>query len=929
MKEGFISYEFDNKEIQNPFHIPRHQFVCFVFFLSLISSFSNRSLHSYLSFFESQNYLRMREGCNTDKNMLIRGETATSSTFLLPGSRTHYAPNTFVDPQHMDVSMKLDLPGQIIEIALVIVLEGRHPQLSTFIHLNAVSFEGLRLRGVAYEGIMEIPARFYYDGKQIQVVWDTPFAPDERRAIMIEYKVRNPIAGMYFSNPDKEYPDRPRFVVTDHETERARYWLACVDYPTVRTTFDFRITANTNFIALANGVLCSKQTLDNDYTISHWRLDYPCPSYLCCVAVGEFIMVEDDLALDSIPIAYLAPKGTTEQDLRRTFDRTKSMLEWLVRKLAARFPFPKYYQIALPNKKGAMENISLVCWSDLFLLDERLALEQKYLTDIVNIHEMAHSYFGNALVIRHFEHAWLKESWATYMEAAWIEDHIGIDDYLYQLLDDLETYLHETETYIRPIVTRDYNSSWSMFDMHLYPGGSTRLHLLRRKLGDTVFWEGVQDYVSQFQKLTVETDDFRKCLEHVSGANLTQFFDQWFYKQGYPKLKGTFEFNENKGSLKIIIEQTQTNEKDTIGLFNLDIEFEIVDTLGVLHTDILHLEEKRGVIIMNLTNSKPKSLLIDPNQKLLFPIDMNPGEDLLIDMAASTSADVINRIWAYRQLIKIGSSQVLSKIRDFIVKEPFYGVRIKVAEALAKFRSREAVRLLSEMLLSEQEPRALTAIASFVDFADPDLRENLLKKLHDERKFSYRTLGRLLEALGHQNQIEDLTYLMRFASDINLAGYHGLTRAGALKGIAEIRNIEAYEFLIHRLDYGQEMEPVRPSAVIAFARSAHYQEKLLRRKAIEKLVELLRDRDIQVIRATIEGLVLLEATDSVERMDRVRIMFSEQDHAWLDKQLQKLKSVEESSIIHQLTKRIEDLETKQRRLEEQWQDHERTRHIVP
>jgi aminopeptidase N len=869
----------------------------------------------------------MREGCHTGKSTLMVGETTTSSsTFLLPGSKTHYAPNTFVDPKHMDVSMKLDLPEKTIEVELVIIFEGRHPQLSTFVHLNAMSFEGLRLRGVAYEGIMEVPVRFYYDGKQIQVVWDTPFTLDERRAIMVEYKVRNPIAGMYFSNPDKEYPDRPRFVVTDHETERARYWLACVDYPTVRTTFDFRVTANANLTVVANGILQSKKTLDNDSIISHWRLDYPCPSYLCCVAVGEFVVVEDGLALDSIPVVYMASKGTSEQDVRRTFDRTKSMLEWLVRKLATPFPFPKYYQIALPNKKGAMENISLVCWSDLFLLDERLAREQKYLTDIVNIHEMAHSYFGNALVIRHFEHAWLKESWATYMEAAWIEDHLGLDDYLYQLFDDLEIYLHETETYVRPIVTRDYNSSWTMFDMHLYPGGSTRLHLLRRKLGDAVFWKGVQSYVSRFQKLTVETDDFRKCLEHVSGANLTQFFDQWFYKQGYPKLKGTFEFNENKGSLKIVVEQTQANEKDAIGLFNLDIEIEILDTLGVIHTEILHLEEKRGVIMMNLTNSKPKSLRVDPNQKLLFPIDMNPGEDLLIDTIAST-ADVINRIWAYRQLIKLGSSHVLNKIRDSIIKEPFYGVRIKVAEALAKFRSREAVRLLSEMLLSEQEPRALTAIASFIDFADQDLRENLRKKLHAEQEFSYRTLGRLLEALGHQNQAEDLPYLTRFASDSSLAGYHGLTRAGALKGIAEIRNVEAYEFLSHRLDYGQEMEPVRTSAVTAFARSAHYQEKLLRRQAIEKLLELLRDKDLQVRRAAIEGLVLLEATDSMERMDRVRITFAEQDHAWLDKQLQKLKSVEESSIIHQLTKRIEDLETKQRRLEEQWQDHERTGHI--
>ena len=81
-----------------------------------------------------------------------------------------------------------------------------------------------------------------------------------------------------------------------------------------------------------------------------------------------------------------------------------------------------------------MENISLVTWDDVFMLDKNLAAEWGYVVDSINIHEMAHrlrplgsllcvslsgvrltlshrsscSYFGDALVIRHFEHAWLK-----------------------------------------------------------------------------------------------------------------------------------------------------------------------------------------------------------------------------------------------------------------------------------------------------------------------------------------------------------------------------------------------------------------------------------------------------------------------------------------------------------------------------------------
>ena len=74
------------------------------------------------------------------------------------------------------------------------------------------------------------------------------------------------------------------------------------------------------------------------------------------------------------------------------------MLEWLPKKVGVPFPFPKYDQIAVPAIRGAMENISLVTWGHLHLVDDKMALERQHLFNLVNIHEMAHSYFGDALV---------------------------------------------------------------------------------------------------------------------------------------------------------------------------------------------------------------------------------------------------------------------------------------------------------------------------------------------------------------------------------------------------------------------------------------------------------------------------------------------------------------------------------------------------
>lgn len=255
------------------------------------------------------------------------------------------------------------------------------------------------------------------------------------------------------------------FACTDHETEKARYWLACVDYPVIRTTLDFFITAPTQYQVYANGVQINDQ---QDKNTTHYRLDYRCPSYLICFAVGDFVTI-DHGDVHGIPIKYIGPKGTKTEDLMLCFNYTPQIIAWLEKRLNVPFPFPKYFQVIFPGQGGAMENISLVTWDYHLLLDENFAREYKLLFDTVNIHEATHSYFGDALVIRHFEHVWTKESWATYMESVWLHDVYGKDECDFELYTQAANYMHETKSYVRPIVTRVYDASWDMFDRHTYP----------------------------------------------------------------------------------------------------------------------------------------------------------------------------------------------------------------------------------------------------------------------------------------------------------------------------------------------------------------------------------------------------------------------------------------------------------------------------
>src|SRR5690606_32982005 len=181
----------------------------------------------------------------------------------------------------------------------------------------------------------------------------------------------------------------------------ARHWLCTVDLPAARPTLRFRITADASLTLLANGKLVGEHTTGEGKgatKTAEWVLEQRCPSYLTCFAVGDFVRWNGG-EVDGVPIACFAPRELyDEAHLERAFRNTAAMLAWLPQRLGVPYPYPKYFQFAVPDIGGAMENISLVSWDDRFLLDAALETEERQLLDVINLHEMAHTWFGDLVV---------------------------------------------------------------------------------------------------------------------------------------------------------------------------------------------------------------------------------------------------------------------------------------------------------------------------------------------------------------------------------------------------------------------------------------------------------------------------------------------------------------------------------------------------
>ena len=162
-------------------------------------------------------------------------------------------------------------------------------------------------------------------------------------------------------------------------------------------------------IAISNGKLIHTQE-DGDYKIFHWLQEQVHPSYLMTLAVGDFAEIQDEWC--GKPITYYVEKGR-EEDARRSMGKTPRMVEFFSQKYGYRYDFPKYAQVCVDDFIfGGMENTSTTLLTDRCLLDERAALDNR-MTESLVAHELAHQWFGDLVVIKHWSHAWKMAILAT------------------------------------------------------------------------------------------------------------------------------------------------------------------------------------------------------------------------------------------------------------------------------------------------------------------------------------------------------------------------------------------------------------------------------------------------------------------------------------------------------------------------------------
>ncbi|MFO0756531.1 MAG: M1 family aminopeptidase [Byssovorax sp.] len=773
-----------------------------------------------------------RCACGSALSSTSRFESAGAAPrpFALAGTKRVYErPRPFAI-RHIALDLALLVPEKSIRGTASLSIERVDPE-ATEITLDAVGFSLDKVE-LAGDGAAK-KAAHVYDGETLRVT-----IPRETQAatLVVTYRA-TPRRGLYFLAPDEHVPARPQQVWTQCQDEDARHIFPCHDKPHIKQTTELSVTVPAGWYALSNGALVSEEG-----SRFHWKMSEPHPSYLFTLVAGEFAQIEDKVG--DLPLTYLVPKGR-EADGKRTFSRTADMIRHFGELTGVPYPWNKYAQVVVSDFIfGGMENTTATTMYEFILLDERAALD--ITSDDLIAHELAHQWFGDFVTCRDWSHAWLNEGFATFMEHIDREHHLGRDEYDHGLKSDLGTYLGESHArYRRPIVCQDYEAPIDIFDRHLYEKGALVLHLLRRELGDTLFWKGVNRYLVRHQKGVVETRDLMRALEEVSGRSLERFFEQWVFRPGHPELEVKIE---HEGELcTVTVKQTQhtggagapSGTPDTsTPLFAFDLALDLAFEEGKPPVRETRRVDQASHTFAIKVPSRPRYVVVDPEATVLGEVKVEaPGDMLRNQLASAPTAR--GRMLAAPALGKLDDPPSCEALAASLAKESeFWGTRAEAAEALGNLRSEEAYAAL-EKALSVSHPKVRRAVVAALGRFRTSKAAAALQKVA-LRDASYLVEAEAARALGATRQSSAFDTLVDI---LDRPSWADVIRSGALDGLAALRDERAVPHVIARTRYGISMRG-RRAAILALPKLS------TDRKARETLEDLL-DSDNPYVRVDV------------------------------------------------------------------------------
>ncbi len=454
-------------------------------------------------------------------------------------------------------------------------------------------------------------------GGRLVLPLDPPLLRERRATLTIAYHGVPPaFSALEFWQHETGYA-----ATTVAEPFDASSFWPCIDDPADRALTTVHITVPNGYVGASAGLSTVKAEPDGRKTWT-WRLPEPIPTYLVSLNAARYEILEDVYTSQqsgrTMPLrSFLLPQHVAFN--RGRLDSIRNHLD-VLSELFGEYPFlSTKYGIVEGAFPGGMEHPTLTSIGVKFLGDPIRD------TSSLFVHELAHQWWGDRVTMRTWDDIWLNEGFATYSEILYREKAFG-ESPGRLLASEYDDRLYDGNLAPRVVAsaTNPFAATGSV-----YRKGAYVLHMLRRLVGDPVFFDALKTYGDRHAFSNASRQDLRAVFEEKSGLDLKAFFDQWLETPFRPILRAQLLNTIDRTRIQITVTQTQTHAvshpQPSPGdrrYYQLAVPLRLTYDNGSTADILLPApSETTGTDVYNLPNPSPRRvtrIVIDSQGDLLF-----------------------------------------------------------------------------------------------------------------------------------------------------------------------------------------------------------------------------------------------------------------------------------------------------------------------
>ncbi|XP_053614355.1 LOW QUALITY PROTEIN: leukotriene A-4 hydrolase [Plodia interpunctella] len=521
-------------------------------------------------------------------------------------------PSSFSKPdlaviKHISLSLNVDFENKILHGVAVLNFDVQDNINDVILDVRNLTIHKVELQDgteLQYKVGNEVP-NF---GSKLTIKLPKQATVGEKLKIKIQYNTAPSASALQWLDPLQTSGKKHPYLFSQCQPIHARSILPCQDTPAVKFTYDAEVVAPAEFTVLMSALRGGTSGNKTEF-----RQPVPIPSYLLAIAVG---------VLESRSLGPRSLVWSEKEEIERSaweFAETEKYLQ-AAERLCGRYEWGQYDLLVLPPSfpYGGMENPCLTFVTPTLLAGDRSQAD-------VIVHEIMHSWTGNLVTNRNFEHFWLNEGFTVFLErkvaaalvaggaaatrsrdfhsllglqelSETVGDFLGATNPLTCLVPDLKSGVHPDDSfsrvpyekgslflrYLEDLVGGPGKNCFILVNVELgatsnltnlvvslkgvhpddafssvpYEKGSLFLRYLENLAGGPeVFDDFLRAYLNEFQKKSLDTDQFKEFLlnyfkdnENIKSVN----WDAWLYTSGMPPIIPNYDTSMTKAVTALV-----------------------------------------------------------------------------------------------------------------------------------------------------------------------------------------------------------------------------------------------------------------------------------------------------------------------------------------------------------------------------------------